>query len=76
MPVATWGMAMIEDPQGGVLMIGGKANKTPTQAIYRLRHGGAQWELLRQKMSTPNCYMSALLIPEYHSTNCTLNQWL
>ena len=71
LPAATWGMAMTEDPKGGVLMVGGYCVLGPTNAIYRLMHAAAQWELLKNAMSSPNYYISALLIPDNQIGNCS-----
>jgi hypothetical protein len=71
LPVGIWDMAITEDPRGGVLIVGG-FNGTATKDIYRLRHGAAQWELLKQKLSAPNSFMSAIIIPGELTTNCTI----
>ena len=71
LPTATWGMALTEDPKGGVLMVGGYAT-LPTDAIYRLRHAAAIWELLKKKISSPYYYVSAMLIPDKLSKNCSI----
>ena len=80
LPVATCCMSMTEDPRGGVLMIGGWTGVTstdiyayPTAAIYRLKHGNAEWQLIRQKISSPNYYIGSFLVPDYSNLNCTNN---
>ena len=73
LPVPTMAAGLVEDPRGGVIMIGGHNGPSMTNLIYRLQHGGSKWELLTQKLKIANHYPSAFLIPDSLAPNCTLN---
>jgi len=64
---------LVEDPRGGVIMIGGHTGPAVTSSIYRLEHSGAQWELLTQQLKIGNHYPAAFLIPDSLAPTCTLN---
>ena len=72
LPTEIWGMSMAGDPKGGVLLIGGATLNGLLRDIYRLKHGASQWEMLKQKLSAPLMSMSAVLIPDYLSPNCSI----
>ena len=72
-PVEITCAALVEIPNGGILIIGGELNWMERyDTIFRLDHGGksAQWYALQQKLSHPNSMFTAFLIPDYLA-NCT-----
>ncbi len=73
LPVPTMAHSLVEDPRGGVIMIGGNTALEISTSLYRLRHGGAKWELMTQQLKVGNSYPSAFLIPDSLVPNCTLN---
>jgi hypothetical protein len=73
LPIPTMAHSLVEDPRGGVIMIGGNTGLVISTSLYRLRHGGAKWELMTQQLKVGNSYPSAFLIPDSLALNCTLN---
>jgi hypothetical protein len=68
--------AMVDHPDGGVILVGGKEPYPKDNAVdtlYRLAHAGpsATWELLPVKLETPRWGHLALVLPDYY-VNCTL----
>jgi hypothetical protein len=67
LPVGIRGAAMVEDPLGGVILIGGEssANKF-LDSLYRLSHAGdeAGWIRLSQKLSTGRHSHTAIMVPD------------
>jgi hypothetical protein len=64
---------MIEDQNGGVVLIGGRSSSVPSlDALYHLPHGGqdAVWTKMEQKMKSGRLWHSALLVPE-GSVDCS-----
>ena len=59
--------AMVEDPDGGVLYLGGTYSKN----IYRLIHAQSQWIVMEQYLKALRSWPVAFLIPD-EITNCTL----
>jgi hypothetical protein len=55
---------MVEDQNGGVVLIGGGASSLDT--LYKLPHGGqdAVWTKMEQKMKTGRYYHTAFLVPD------------
>ncbi len=73
LPVQTKSAGLVEDPRGGVIMIGGNSGDALTTSIYSLKHGGSQWKLMTQKLKIESSYRAAFLFPDSLAPNCTLN---
>ena len=73
LPVPTMAAGLVEDPRGGVILIGGHNGPSMTNLIYRLQHGASHWELLTQKLKIGNHYHVAFFIPDSLASNCTIN---
>jgi hypothetical protein len=75
LPVATWRASLIEDPRGGVILVGGVTSSGLTTSLYRLKHAGlfAQWELMTQKLKLGNSYFAAFFVPDRLVQNCTFS---
>ena len=73
LPVSTMAGALVEDPRGGVIIVGGYLN-IGLNTLYRLKHGGlnAQWTLLQQTLAATNYFNIAIMLPDDLITNCTL----
>jgi hypothetical protein len=74
LPVSTCCATLVEDPRGGVILIGGSTSSGLSTSLYQLKHGGlyAKWELMAQKLRLGNYYFAAFLIPDILVQNCTL----
>jgi hypothetical protein len=71
LPFGMSGGAMVEDPMGGVILIGGT---TPSRDIlFRLSHvgDGASWKEMPQKLKLGRIFLTAIMIPD-HIVNCTI----
>jgi hypothetical protein len=65
---------MVEDPLGGVILIGGSSSTNSyLDTMYRLAHAGegARWMELPQKLSIGRRQHSAIMIPD-DVVNCTI----
>ena len=75
LPVKIHKAQMVEDPSGGVILIGGaSSSKSYSDSLYRLAHAGegAKWVELPQKLSTGRYWHVAILVPD-GLANCTFN---
>ena len=63
LPYGISGAALISDPSGGVVLIGGSPY---LKTILRLSHAGleAEWELLPKKLKTGRQHHVAFLVPD------------
>jgi hypothetical protein len=64
---------MVEDQNGGVVLIGGESSSVGTlDTLYQLPHGGkdAVWTKMEQKMKTGRSGYTALLVPD-SSVDCS-----
>ena len=75
LPHYTCCAALVEDPRGGVILVGGYTPLGHSTSLYRLKHGGlnAQWELMEQKLKVGNHYITAFIIPDVIVQICTFN---
>jgi hypothetical protein len=67
LPFGIYGSQMVEDQNGGVVLIGGYAPSVGTlDNLYQLPHGGqdAVWTKMEQKMYTGRQFHTAFLIPD------------
>ena len=71
--MATLAAGLVEDPRGGVILIGGNIGSGFTSSIYRLKHAGSQWGLITQKLKVGVGFFAAFLIPYNFAPYCTLN---
>jgi hypothetical protein len=58
---------MVEDPNGGVVLIGGGSSSAVNlDTLYQLAHGGQDdvWTKMEQKMNTGRHDHTAFLIPD------------
>jgi hypothetical protein len=58
---------MVDDLNGGVVLIGGESSSVGTlDTLYQLPHGGqdAVWTKMEQKMKTGRLYHTAILVPD------------
>ena len=56
--------ALVEHPDGGVVLIGGKSGTSSyLDSLYYLAHSGAAWELLPQKLKIARGQHTAFLVP-------------
>ena len=73
LPFGIYGSEMVEDQNGGVVLIGGKSSSVGTlDTLYQLPHGGldAVWIKMEQKMQTGRMEHTAILIPD-NIVNCS-----
>jgi hypothetical protein len=73
-PVAACCGGLVEDPRGGVILVGGKTASGLTTSLYRLKCGGlnGQWELMTQKLKLGIQNFATFIIPDILVQNCTL----
>jgi hypothetical protein len=65
---------MVEDPLGGVILIGGSSSTNAySHTMYRLAHAeeGARWMELPQKLSIGRYLHTAIMVPD-NFVNCTI----
>ena len=58
---------MVEDPNGGVVLIGGSSKSYQyLDTLYQLPHGGedAVWTKMEQKLKTGRYLHTAILVPD------------
>ncbi len=65
LPFAIWRSQMIEDQNGGVVLIGGGSSTTSLDTLYQLEHGGwdAAWTKMKQKLKNGRGQHTAFLVP-------------
>jgi len=74
LPFGIQGGAMVEDPEGGVILIGGQSpSNFYLDNLFRLSHvgDGASWKEMPQKLQFGRRYLTAIMIPD-HIVNCTI----
>jgi N-acetylneuraminic acid mutarotase len=67
LPFGIYGFQMVEDQNGGVVLIGGYSKPVKNlDTLYQLPHGGqdAVWTKMEQKMKTGRSHHTAFLIPD------------
>ena len=67
LPFQIWESQMVEDQNGGVVLIGGYSSSVNTlDTLYQLPHGGqdAVWTKMEQKMKIGRRHNTAFLIPD------------
>ncbi len=57
---------MVEDQNGGVVLIGGSSSSVHLDTLYQLPRGGqdAVWTKMEQKMKTGRREHTAILVPD------------
>ena len=74
LPVKIYAAQMVEDPLGGVIVIGGLSSvNSYSDKLYRLAHAGegAHWIEMPQKLTTGRQYHTAIMVPD-NIVNCTI----
>jgi hypothetical protein len=67
LPFGIWRSQMVEDQNGGVVLIGGDSYSVANlDTLYQLPHGGqdAVWTKMEQKMKTGRAWHTAFLVPD------------
>jgi hypothetical protein len=66
LPVAIDESQMVEDENGGVVLIGGRSSVDYLNTLYELPHGGQDvvWTEMEQKMKTGRYAHTAILVPD------------
>jgi hypothetical protein len=67
LPLPIWNSQMVEDPTGGVVLIGGRSSSTAIlDTLYRLPHGGpdAVWTQMDQKLKIGRIDHTAFLVSD------------
>jgi hypothetical protein len=73
LPFGIYGSQMVEDQNGGVVLIGGYSSSVSSLGtLYQLSHGGqdAVWTKMEQKMKTGRGYHTAFMVPD-SSVDCS-----
>ncbi len=68
LPINILASQMIEDPNGGVILVGGISDLTINEdSLYQLQHGGvgAVWTKMEQKLKIGRYWHVAFLVPDY-----------
>jgi len=72
LPFGIYGAQLVEDADGGVVLVGGYAEGMPyLDTLFRLPHAGqdGKWEELPQKLKIGRRYHTAYMVPD-HLANC------
>jgi hypothetical protein len=66
LPLGIIASQMVEDQNGGVVLIGGRSSVGYLDTLYQLPHGGqdAAWTKMEQKMQTGRMLHTAFLVPD------------
>jgi len=68
LPVSAGTASMVNDPQGGVIFIGGTYTtyNNYQSKLYQLANAGSgvQWQVMVQALITPRMWLNAFLIPD------------
>ncbi len=73
LPFAIYGSQMVEDQNGGVVLIGGESSSVGSlDTLYHLPHGGqdAVWTNMEQKLNIGRHWHTAFLVPD-SSVDCS-----
>jgi hypothetical protein len=73
LPLALWWSQIVEDQNGGVILIGGSSSSINNlNTLYRLTHGGqdAEWTEMEQKLKIGRSRHRAFLVPD-HIADCS-----
>lgn len=71
LPMAISSSALVEDADGGVVLIGGFGDgKEAVKTLYRLSHAEGEWVKMTQELKTPRWFHSAFFIPDDLTTSC------
>ncbi len=68
LPTSMYSSRMVEDPNGGVILVGGISDLNGFEdSLYRLPHGGAGavWIKMDQKLKIGRYWHVAILVPDY-----------
>ncbi len=70
-PLAIDAAKMVEDKDGGVVLVGGSALSGALDTLFQLRHGmeGAEWVEMTQKLKSARNRHVAFLVPD-HIAEC------
>jgi hypothetical protein len=71
LPFAIDAAKMVEDKDGGVVLVGGSASSGALDTLFQLRHGGegVEWVEMEQKLKSPRNRHVAFLVPD-HIAEC------
>jgi hypothetical protein len=75
LPFGIWTASLVEDPIGGVILVGGYSNNDYNlQTLFRLSDAGydAEWVEMPQKLQIGRFYHTSLLVPDDIAT-CSIN---
>ena len=74
LPAGGMAFGIVEDPRGGVILVGGFIGSGRINSLYRLKHGGlnSKWELMTQKLKVANHFAAAFIIPDTLAQNCSI----
>ena len=66
LPILTRCSPMVEDEEGGVILVGGESKVEKTTKLFRLPHAGdgSKWTELPQKLKTGRSRHVAMLLPD------------
>ncbi len=73
LPFGIYASQMVEDQNGGVVLIGGYSSSVDTgYTLYQLPHGGqdAVWTKMEQKMKTGRYWHTAFMVPD-NTVDCS-----
>ena len=71
LPILVKGAALVEEPKGGVILIGGlTTGPVFLDTIFRLRNANSVWEAIGNTLKTTRYKPVAFLVPD-SLTNCT-----
>jgi len=76
LPFGIYHASLVEDPTGGVILVGGESENDPyLQTLFRLSHAGddAEWVEMPQKLKDGRSRHTSFLVPD-DITSCSLQK--
>jgi len=68
-PIGISGASMVEDSNGGVIVVGGMFDDNSySNKLFHLAHAKAEWVEMPQKLKVPRDYTTAFLVPDELTT--------
>jgi hypothetical protein len=72
MKVGVAGARVVEDPNGGVVLLGGLIFGTQSARIFKLQDALSAWVEMKQTLKIARYFPVAFIVPD-EMTNCTRN---
>ena len=71
MKVGVGGAKLVQDPKGGVVLLGGLISTLKSARIFKLQDASSAWVEMKQTLKVGRYHPVAFIVPD-ELTNCTL----